>query len=90
MSKTPREKLYNRFGVRFAPQNDEEKRLLGEVEELVNEFYYKYEFFESNETKPLVMALYSIGMEYIKLKRDYTMQQARIKRLLSELRSLHD
>ncbi len=85
-----REKLYKKFNVKIMTTDEEEKKLLDEAEELVYKYYVDNSFFQGDETKTLVAALYRAGMEYIKLRRRYAMQQARMKRLLKELRSLNE
>jgi len=86
-----REKLHAKFDVKIITRDEEERKLLDEAEDLVYKYYIDSSFFQGgNETKPLVVALYKLGMEYVKLRRLYAMQQARMERLLKELRSLHE
>lgn len=91
MAKFKRERLYRRFDVKIMPKDEEEKRLLDEVEEIINKYFIESSFFQQgDEKKVLVTSLYRLGLEYLKLKRNYTMQQIRIEKLLEELRSLYE
>jgi len=90
MERFQRDPLSKKFQIRFVPTNEEEKKLMDEVEEVVYKLYIDNSFFRDDETKILAKSLYTLGMEYVKLKHKYALEKARFERLLKELRSLHE
>lgn len=83
-------KLLSRFGLKYGPLDEEVEKIMDEVEEVVDKYYLESSFLQNDEAKKLVMALYSLAIEYVKLQHKYALQKSRIERLLKDIRSLHE
>jgi len=90
MERFKREPLWKKLQIKVIPTNEEERKLMDEVEEVVYKHYIDNSFFQDEEIIKLAKSLYTLGMEYVKLQHKYVLEKARFERLLKELRSLHE
>lgn len=82
--------LFKRFHVTVGAGTEEERALIEDVEEYVSDKFLRHSYFNNQPEKALVLTVYSIAMDYFKLKREYEREQVRIRRLMEKIKKIRE